>query len=72
MRSKCSSSAEAHSLPPHAILLGINVTALLNLSVTDMTQLKQSGAVEIGSSRIKSMVIVWNGRGSVRIDCINS
>ena len=58
MRSKCSSSAEAHSLPPHAILLKTNVTALLILSVTDITQLKQSEAVKIGSPRIKSIIIV--------------
>ena len=58
MISKCSSSAETHFLPSYTILLRTNVTALLILSVTDITQLKQSGAVKIDSSRIKSMVIV--------------
>ena len=45
------SSCTAHSLPSHVILSETNVTALLNLSVTDMTVLKAS--VEVKSPRIK-------------------
>ena len=49
-------SCTAYSLPPHMILSGMNVTALLNLSVTDMTVLKIS--IEIESSRIKLRLIM--------------
>ena len=71
-RSKHSSNAVAQSLPPHVVFLETNVTALLNLSVTDMTQSKQSGAVEIDSSSIKLMVIIWKGCGDEIIGCIDS
>ena len=50
------SSCTAHSLLPYVILSEINMTALLNLSVTDITVLKAS--VEIESSRIKLRLMV--------------
>ena len=56
-----SRSLTAQLKPPEAALPGMKVTALENLSITDMMQLYSSGGGVLGKARIKSMVIVWNG-----------
>ena len=48
----------AHSFPPAANFPDTNVTALENLSVTDIMQLYPS--LEVGKARIKLIEIVWN------------
>ena len=50
---------------------GMKVTALLNLSVTDMMQLYLSGVGVLSSARMKSMLIVWNGQFAGSIGCID-
>ena len=45
----------------------MNITALENLSVTDRMVL--SSVTDFGNPRMKSKVIVWNGRAGKMIGC---